>query len=77
MMQHLKVLMAQPVFYVPFSPGEIVIYHKDFVSVHHQLVHKMGTNKTGAASHKDPFSVFVGPELDLWEGTYRWQSGFK
>lgn len=51
MIDELKVFMADPVLDVPFPPREEVIHHSHLVAVHHQLVSKVGTDKTSSTSN--------------------------
>jgi len=51
MMQELKVLVTKPVFNVPFATSKEVIDDSHFMSLHHQLVNQVRSNKAGTASH--------------------------
>ena len=65
MVQHLKVLMSQPLLYVPLAAGEVVVNHKHFMTIEHQLVNQVGPNKASSSSDQDPLSVLVCSELDI------------
>ena len=51
MMQQLKILMTKPVFNIPFAASEEVIDDSDFMSLHHQLVDQVRSNKAGTTSY--------------------------
>ena len=85
--EQFKVLMVDPVFYVSLSSREEVVRHNDLVTVEHQLVDQMRTDKTCAASDEDALTVLVvlcrgietgemnsaskKKEINLYRGAYK------
>lgn len=58
MIDELKVFMANPVFHIPFPPGEEVVHHSHFMAVHHQFVSQVGTHETSPTSNLVNESTF-------------------
>lgn len=50
MVNELKVLMADPVLHISLPSREEVVHHCHLMTVHHQLVSKMGPHKTSPTS---------------------------
>ena len=48
MVDELEVLVSQPVLHVPLPACEEVVCHGHFMSLHHQLVHKMRAHESSA-----------------------------
>ena len=46
MIDELKVFVANPVLHVPFPSCEEVVHHRHLMAIHHQLISKVGANKT-------------------------------
>ena len=75
--QHLEVLVSEPLLDVPLAASEVVVSHEDLVSVHHESVHQVGAHEPRPARHQDPLPVLVSPELDAGEGGGGGQAGLQ
>lgn len=51
MVNELKVLMADPVLHISLPSREEVVHHCHLMTVHHQLVSKMGPHKASSTSY--------------------------
>ena len=71
MVQHLKVLMPEPVLNISLAASEVVVHHKHVVPVHHESVHQVGANKPGTTRDQDSLLIFVGSELYIRVETCR------
>ena len=58
-MNELKVFMTDPVLNVTFATRKKVIRNCDFVSLYHELVNEVRTNKARSASHLCSNSVAI------------------
>jgi len=54
MVYELKILMTKPVFDVALPASKEVVDHRDFMSLEHQFVDQMRTNKTSPTGYLHP-----------------------
>ena len=62
---HLEVLVADPLLDVAPRAGEVVVRHEDLVPVQHERVHQVRAHEPRAARHQDPLPIAICPELEL------------